>query len=106
MIQTAEGRQAAADKGLPLTGPVKGLPDRPYVTTTEVAEYFCVPHGRVVQWIRRGELAAVCASISTDSKRPQYRVRTGDVVRFERARLVVPQSRPLRRRRTSYRRIV
>ena len=67
-----------------------------YLTPAQVAEYFAVATKRVVKWIRRGELAAVHASVSTDSQKAQYRILPEAVQQFEAARAV--KVRPPRRR--------
>ena len=94
--------QAASQRG----EQTSGLPDRPYLTPAEVAEHFAVKTNRVIQWIVGGELAAIHASISTASLKPQYRIPREAISDFADARAIKAPARPRRRRARNYRRIV
>lgn len=54
-----------------------------YLTPRQIAEMLGVGVDRVVGWIRRGELAAVCVSSSLRCRKKQFRVRRESLERFE-----------------------
>jgi excisionase family DNA binding protein len=59
------------------------------LTPPEVARLFRVSVGKVMTWIRNGELRAVNIALRPDG-RPRYRIDRTDIAAFELRRQVVP----------------
>ena len=59
------------------------MPDalRAWMTPPEVAEYLGVDNGKVLTWIRAGELTAVNVATRRGS-RPRWRIRVDELERF------------------------
>ena len=67
------------------------------LTPPRVAERLGVSVGKILTWIRSGELAAVNLALR-QSGRPRYAVDENDLAEFEQRRAVVPRT-PMPRRR-------
>lgn len=73
--------------------------DPVYLTPPEVARRLRISPDRVIALIRCGELRGCDVSIRPGVGRARYRVHACDLAAWLAARLVVPPSRPTRRRR-------
>jgi len=75
---------------------------RSKLTPPQIAQLWGVGTGKVVAWIRQGELRAIDAS-SARGGRPRYLVDVADLAEFEERRSVVPKapSRPQTRKESS-----
>lgn len=70
------------------------------LTPPEVAKLFGVEPGKVIAWIRSGELRAIDGA-TRRGQRPRFLIDVDDLAAFERSRAVVPPSAPAPRRRRS-----
>lgn len=70
-----------------------------YYTPGEIAERYAVGVGRVIGWIRRGELVGLNVSGTTGGPKPQFRVTAAALEQFEAARAVQPPPKKRPRRR-------
>ena len=70
-----------------------------WLTPPQVAAQLGVDPGKVIGWIRRGELTAVNVAESLGG-RPRYRISPDALKDFLKRRQTGPQERPTRRRRT------
>lgn len=70
-----------------------------FLTPAQVADRYSVGVGRVIDWIKRGELRGVNVSSSLRSRKPQYRIPVEAVETFEQARTTRPRpaTRPAKR---------
>jgi len=64
------------------------LPNRQKLTPPEIAKAWGIDTGKVLTWIREGELRAINAATSR-STRPRFLVDVDDLLAFERSREVV-----------------
>lgn len=93
----ADSRELAKQVSGP-AGATEGCP-LPFLTPEQVAERYGVGVGRVIGWIRRGELTGLNLSGSPRSKRPQYRISAEALDKFEAGRIAGPRTV---KRRTGY----
>ncbi|MDZ4784054.1 MAG: helix-turn-helix domain-containing protein [Planctomycetia bacterium] len=70
-------------------------------TPPEVARLFGVEPGKIIAWIRTGELRAINGATKR-GQRPRYLIDVADIEAFERSRQVipVPAASPRRKRST------
>jgi hypothetical protein len=69
------------------------------ITPPELARRYGIGAGKVLMWIRSGELRAV--NVATRPKgRPRYVIDDDDIAAFEARRALVPTPKPSGRRRT------
>mgnify|MGYP000570493865 CR=1 FL=1 len=66
-------------------------------TPPEVARLFGVEPGKIIAWIRAGELRAINGA-TRRGQRPRYLVDVADIEAFERSRQVIPTPAPSPRR--------
>jgi hypothetical protein len=68
------------------------------LTPPEVAKLFGVEPGKIIAWIKAGELRAINGA-TRRGDRPRYLIDLDDIAAFERSRAVVPPPAPVQRRR-------
>ena len=73
--------------------------ERRKVTPPVLAKEWGVATKKVVDLIKSGELRAINLA-STQDKRPRYAIDRADIEAFEAARVVVPEVKPIRRKRS------
>jgi len=66
----------------------------------QLARVYGVDPGKILAWIRSGELRAINGSIRTGG-RPRYLIDLADIALFEQRRATVPPPKATRRRRRS-----
>lgn len=69
-----------------------------YLSPPDVARRYGVDPGKVLGWIRRGELRAVNV-VATVGSRPRFRISPADLAAFEARRAAGPQPKVARKRR-------
>ena len=69
-------------------------------TPPQYAQQLGVSNGKVLDFIRSGELRAINIATSRDG-RPRYVIDVADIEAFERGREIVPSAEPTRRLRKS-----
>lgn len=70
------------------------------LTPPEVAKLFGVEPGKIIAWIKSGELRAIDGATRRGG-RPRYLVDVADIEAFERARQIVPERASAPRRKRS-----
>lgn len=70
-----------------------------YLTPPAVAKRLGVKPGRIIGWIRSGQLRAVDLSERPGAGRPRFKIDPADLVIFLNQRAVTPIPKPSRRRR-------
>jgi hypothetical protein len=73
---------------------------RQKLSPPQISKAWGVSIGKVLGWIRSGELHAINAARKAGGK-PRYLVDVDDLEAFERARAAVPDAKPAHTRRTS-----
>lgn len=90
------------DKGRTVTGSPKnrapGAEANRMLTPPEVARLWRIRHGKVLTWIRSGELRAINVTTKPDG-RPKYRIDPDDLKAFADRRVAVTSPRIPRRRK-------
>ena len=71
---------------------------RTKLTTTEVAQLWGVSVGKIMTWIRNGELRAINVAKRLGG-RPRYRIDVADLTDFENRRVIQPPAPVYRRPR-------
>jgi hypothetical protein len=69
---------------------------RTKVTPPQLAKQWGIDPGKVLGWIRAGQLRAIDASARANGKRPRYLIDKADIATFEQQRAVVPSATPRR----------
>jgi len=75
-------------------------PERRKVTPPKLATEWGVSTSKVTDLIASGELRAINLA-SAGATRPRYAIDREDIEAFENSRLVVPESKPVRRRKSA-----